>query len=389
MIGEGTYHIGQYTFDSYEEYLDGQEDMELIKHLIHEVDFDDPEQVVALYRLIRSGKVTFKTKVGRGFFGFVSDKVAGKTVTLAKQEEKYGEDLKETSKGRKLAGILIIAAAAVCFLVFGLGELRSLKNARALEELQGQMDEAKKSLADEYVAPFSEETENESVSDEVTKGDTSDASVPEVVEDNEVTEREYVDPSSLKILSQFADIYERNNDFIGWLTIDNTVINYPVMQIEGDNSYYLSHSFDKDSDNNGTLFVDGRNDVVNRDVNIIIYGHNMRSGNMFGGLKSYLDEDYMLLHQMIQFDTIYETGTYKVVGVGLSEVEYQDDDAFRYYNFLDAADEDEFEYYIDELKQLIVVGDMDVEYGDELLTLSTCNSYTEDGRMFVIAKRIR
>ena len=388
MIGEGTYHIGQYTFDSYEEYLDGQEDMELIKHLIHEVDFDDPEQVVALYRLIRSGKVTFKTKVGRGFFGFVSDKVAGKTVSLAKQEEKYEEELKETSKGRRVVGILIIAAAATCFLIFGLGELRSLQNARALEELQGQMDKAKRSLADDYVAPFPEETENEYTSDDLTEGEPSDSGISEYTDDITAQE-EYIDPSSLTILPQFADIYQRNTDLIGWLTIDNTVINYPVMQIEGDNSYYLSHSFDKNSDKNGTLFVDGRNDVVNRDVNLIIYGHNMRSGDMFGGLKSYLDEDYMLLHQMIQFDTIYETGTYKVVGVGLSEVEYQDDDSFRYYNFLDAADEDEFEYYLDELKSLIVVGDLDVEYGDELLTLSTCNSYTEDGRMFVIAKRIR
>ena len=385
-MDEKTLSIGQYTFDTYEEYLDGQEDMGLIRRLVHEVDFDDPEQVVALYRAIRSGKISFKTKVGRGFFGFVSDKVAGKTVSLAYKEELHGKELKESSKGRRIAGILIIAAAAVFFAFFIIGEYRSLKNARALEELQGQMDDAKRSLADDYVAPFAdEETENGNLTEGEVSGLYSDNAN---TEEGELQET-YVDPSTLTILPQFADIYERNADLVGWITIDNTVINYPVMQIEGDNSYYLSHSFDKASDKNGTLFVDGRNDIVNRDVNLIIYGHNMRSGDMFGGLKNYLDENYLLLHQTIEFDTIYETGTYKVVGVGLSEVEYQDDDSFRYYDFLDAADEEEFEYYLKEIKKLIVIGDMEVEYGDELLTLSTCNSYTEDGRMFVLAKRIR
>ena len=89
------------------------------------------------------------------------------------------------------------------------------------------------------------------------------------------------------------------------------------------------------------------------------------------------------------FDTIFERGTYKVVGVGLSEVEYQDDDSFRYYNFLNADSEEEFNQDLAELNALSVYGDMDISYGDELLTLSTCNNYVEDGRMFVLAKRER
>ncbi len=385
MINEETYSIGQYTFNSYEEYLDGQEDMELIKHLIHEVDFDDPEQVVALYRIIRSGKVNFKSKVGRGFFGFVSDKVAGGTISLAKDKEEHEDKLNETSKGRRVAGFLIIAAAAICFLTFGLGEIRTRYNAKQLEELQGQMDEAKKSLGDNYVAPFADEATEGVVSD-VSEA-TTDLSDSEF--DDQPQEEETIKASDLKVLPQFADIYEKNHDMIGWLTIENTDINYPVMQIEADNSYYLNHSFDKSKDKNGTLFVDGRNDVINRDDNIIIYGHNMRSGAMFGQLKNFLDEDYAWTHRFIEFDTIYETAQYRIVGVGLSEVEYQDDDSFRYYDFLDADDEEEFDEAISNIKKLVSIGDMDVEFGDELITLSTCNSYTEDGRMFVMAKRIK
>ena len=137
--------------------------------------------------------------------------------------------------------------------------------------------------------------------------------------------------------------------------------------------------------------MDYRNDFLDRDTNIIIYGHNMKSGAMFGSLKQYLDKSYLEKHKKVQFDTIYEHGTYEVIGAFLSEVSYQDEYTFRYYNFLNAKNESEFEAFRVNVMQLdaLKTGALDAKYGDQLLTLSTCSSYTDEGRMFILAKKIK
>ena len=178
---------------------------------------------------------------------------------------------------------------------------------------------------------------------------------------------------------------------MGWISIPSTRIDYPVMQSSQEEpDYYLKHDFDKNDDLNGTLFIDARNDYINRDTNIIIYGHNMKSGMMFGELKKYLDEDFYNAHKTIEFNTLYERGVYEVIEVGLSEVQYQDENVFRYYNFLNADSEEEYQEYLNNVAQLSVYGtEIDSTYGDQLLTLSTCNNYTQDGRMFILAKRVQ
>ena len=101
-----------------------------------------------------------------------------------------------------------------------------------------------------------------------------------------------------------------------------------------------------------------------------------------------MQEDYFKTHQKLEFDTIYEKTKYKIVAVCLSKVRYQDDYAFRYYNFLNADNKEDFNAYLANVQQLAVVGQVtDISYGDELLTLSTCNNYTEGGRLFLIAKK--
>ena len=233
---------------------------------------------------------------------------------------------------------------------------------------------------------FSEQPEDDS--DVVQTEDSDDA-------DSGQTENETSDePKELPdILPEYQEIYAENEDLVGWLQIDGTVINYPVLQSdsEEDSQFYLTHSFAKKKDKNGSLFMDCRNDFVDRDTNIIIYGHNMKSGAMFGTLKKYLEQDYLEKHAKIRFDTIYERGTYEVIGAFLSEVSYQDEYTFRYYNFLNANNESEFQAFCVNVMQLSASkkGVLDAKYGDQLLTLSTCSSYTEEGRMFIIAKRIK
>ena len=129
---------------------------------------------------------------------------------------------------------------------------------------------------------------------------------------------------------------------------------------------------------------------MNQNTNLIIYGHNMKSGAMFGGLKQYLEDSYISEHETIQFDTIYERQTYQVIAVCLSEVGYQDEGAYRYYNFIDAESEEEFQAFMGNIRTCAVYDKtQDVTKSDSLLTLSTCNSYVEDGRLFVVAKKIQ
>ena len=191
------------------------------------------------------------------------------------------------------------------------------------------------------------------------------------------------------ILPEYQAIYQENPEFAGWLTIPDSIVDYPVMKPKNDTDYYLDHTFSGEEDKNGTLFIDSRNDIVHRSTNIIIYGHNMKSSAMFGSLKKYLDEEYWQSHKTIQFDTIYEKGTYIVTAICLGKVEYQDDDVFRYYDFLNAESKKEFNVFKKNVEKSAVLADKEpIKYGDKLLTLSTCNQYVENGRLYIVAKKI-
>ena len=114
----------------------------------------------------------------------------------------------------------------------------------------------------------------------------------------------------------------------------------------------------------------------------------MKSGAMFGGLKQYLEESYLLAHDKIQFDTIYEKQMYQIVAVCLSDV--GDEGAYRYYNFIEAESADDFHAFLANIRGCAVYDrTQDVTESDKLLTLSTCNNYVEDGRLFVVAKKIQ
>lgn len=192
----------------------------------------------------------------------------------------------------------------------------------------------------------------------------------------------------LEILEEYQTLYNKNKSLIGWLKIDDTNIDYPVMQTVN-NEYYLDHNYNQEYDKNGSLFLDKDCDIVHRNTNLIIYGHHMKSGKMFGNLNSYGNETYCREHSIIQFDTIYEKGTYQVMYVFRTKVYNEDEVVFKYYQFLDAVSEKEFVSNMQEMAELSIVDTgVTASYGDELLTLSTCDSAETDGRFVVVAKRI-
>ena len=124
------------------------------------------------------------------------------------------------------------------------------------------------------------------------------------------------DNHKVAILDQYAILYSMYPDVVGWIKIDGTPIDYPVMQDTTGEDYYLNHNFEGKSDNKGAPFVDENTQIKPLDKNIVIYGHNTRDGSMFGDLDYYLDQAFYKKHPTIMFDTIYETGTYQIVAVG-------------------------------------------------------------------------
>ncbi len=196
------------------------------------------------------------------------------------------------------------------------------------------------------------------------------------------------DEDKPEILDEYKTLFNKNKSLIGWLKIDDTIIDYPVMQTS-DSEYYLSHNFNQEYDKNGSIFMDPACDVLKPGTNLILYGHHMRSGKMFGDLNKYSKKEYAQEHSEIQFDSIYEKGIYKVMYVFRSKIFYEDEITFKYYQFIHAGSEAEFNSAMDSMADMALFDTgVKASYGDSLLTLSTCDNSEEDGRFVVVAKRI-
>ena len=202
------------------------------------------------------------------------------------------------------------------------------------------------------------------------------------------------------ILPEYEALYNQNSDMIGWLTIENTIIDYPVMQTMEDEQYYLRRSFEKEDNQNGCLIMDtdsivgegsreyGYTETKEPSTNLIIHGHNMKAGTMFGKLYLYEKEAYGKEHNIICFDSLYEKREYELISVFYSQVYYQHEEVFKYYKFFQANTQEEFEDWYNNIKQMSLYDTgVEAKLGDEFITLSTCSYHVEDGRFVVVGKR--
>lgn len=201
-------------------------------------------------------------------------------------------------------------------------------------------------------------------------------------------EPEFVEIDGVKVQYKYAKLYERNHDFIGWLTIGDTVIDYPVMQCMNNNEYYLRKDFDGKYNEAGTLFADNSCDVKTPGDNIIIYGHNMKSGKMFHTLTDYEKESHYEKYKYIEFNTIYEDGVYEVIAAFYTQIYDEDYTGFKYYTFFNASSPEDFDRYVNNCRRLTPYETSTAEYGDKLITLSTCAYHTDNGRFVVVAKKV-
>lgn len=389
------------TRADYEAALRDQKKIDTIRS---QTNLNDPGQLYVLFAELQSGAYRFETPVGTDFDDEIYEKIENlkkqgitesnlhkkskersnkseKRIKAAKKDKstKAEKHAKSSKQGSNLAGydkkmqeqilvelkrqerrrrvIVILASlvAAVCFGYFGVYYFFSARTSMEYEQL------AELKGSDALVTNQSENTFS------IHK---TAVRLPDV-------------------LDEYKTLYEKNKKLIGWLKIDDTIIDYPVMQTS-DNEYYLDHNFNQEYDKNGSLFLDCDCSIYPRSTNLIIYGHHMKSGQMFGQLQKYAKESYAKKHSVIQFDSIYEKAEYQVMYVFRSQVYNEDDLVFKYYQFINANSEEEFNSYMKEMEAMSLYDTgVTANYGDSLLTLSTCDHSQTDGRFVVVAKRIK
>ncbi len=209
-------------------------------------------------------------------------------------------------------------------------------------------------------------------------------------------ERELIESDAPTPEARYSKLYEQNQDFVGWISIEGTNISYPVMHTPSDPEFYLHANFNKDYEYAGVPFMDYRcnpnPEKAKISDNLIIYGHNMKNKTMFSMLTEYSDKSFYEEHPYIHFETLWEVGVYEVVGVVFTNAWGEmdsDGGVFMYHEITNFADAEEFDEYMEKLnKYKLYDTGVDVTYGDRLITLSTCQYSQEEGRCAVIAKKI-
>ena len=212
----------------------------------------------------------------------------------------------------------------------------------------------------------------------------------EIVEEDPSEENEDITYSEDKdYLAEYYELYQQNNDMVGWIKVEDTNINYPVMQSIDEPNFYLKHKFDKTYSAYGCPYVQENCDVQKPSDNIIIYGHHMNDGSMFTGLMKFTDKSFWENHKTIEFDTLTDRNQYEVIAVFKTVVYTDSVDCFKYYEFTDAENAEEFDEYVAKCKELSLYDTgVTAEYGDKLISLSTCEYSHNNGRLVVVAKRV-
>ncbi len=195
-------------------------------------------------------------------------------------------------------------------------------------------------------------------------------------------------PEESAVLPQYAELYEQNPDLFGWIVISGTKIDYPVMHTPKEPEFYLRRAFDKTHSVSGVPFLSA--DCFEGCGNYLVYGHNLNNGTMFAPIIEYKDKKYFETHKTIKFNTLYEEAEYEIISAFRTKITANDKTGFRYWQYTDLTDKEKFDEYITNIKAKALYDTrLSAEFGDELLTLSTCSYHTDDGRFVVVAKKIK
>ena len=186
----------------------------------------------------------------------------------------------------------------------------------------------------------------------------------------------------------FADLLAANPETIGWLQIDGTPVDGVVMYAPYEEDKYLHLDFYGNYSVRGTYYLEEQCDVRTSD-NLIIYGHHMKDGTMFGALAAYQDPEYAFAHPTIHFHTLYAAHIYEIVAAINTRVLEEYETGFKYYQYTGSGDTERFEEYrtFIENNRLYNTG-VTLQPGDRLITLSTCAYHTANGRFILVGRQI-
>lgn len=390
-MAQNEYSVEGRVFRTEADYKRALRDKEVIDRLRAESEGFTGAKLEQLRDDVRSGKYKFHTLLGQDFEDELTErikrsgqtggnskgktskqpskiaKLSGGNKSQAKRtgfkvvvsEEAVQEELKRQEKRRRLTICVCAVIAVGCLGYFGVYSFFIQRTEDAYDELialkEKPVESAPVTLPEEKVV--------------INYTNEEDRKIPEV-------------------LDEYKILLKKNKKLIGWVKIDDTYIDYPVMQTS-DNEYYLDHNLNQEYDKNGSIFMDKDCDVIKPSTNLILYGHHMQSGKMFGDLDKYSNKSYYEKHKYIEFDTIYEKGVYEVMYVFRSRVYSEQDVVFKYYQFIDAMSEVEFNSNMKEMAAMSLYDTgVTASYGDRLLTLSTCDYQEKNGRFVVVAKKV-
>ena len=190
------------------------------------------------------------------------------------------------------------------------------------------------------------------------------------------------------VMDRFLELYEQNNDLVGWVQVPGTNIDYPVVYCS-DNAFYLKHNFDREYSPSGIPFLDKDANLLTSNQSLSLYGHHRRNGTMFSALHKYKKLSHYQQYPTFVFDSLYEEGTYKIFSV-FYMAGNQSDKQFYYYPVSNFPDEAAFMAHVAQLqKRSIFQTDIDVAPGDQLVLLTCCTYEVDNLRLIVAGRKVR
>lgn len=207
------------------------------------------------------------------------------------------------------------------------------------------------------------------------------------MEESAETETAAAETTEGGMLPGYAEIYEMNNDTVGWIKLPGTELDYPVMQTPDRENFYLDKDFYGNKSTRGCIYAREVCDINEPSDNVTLYGHNMADGSMFAALNAYVSKTAWDNNSLIFFDTLTEYHTYKIFAVFKTSANLNQ--GFSYHQFVDADNEEEFNEFVKTCKDLSFYDTgITPVYGDKMICLSTCEYTLDNGRLVVAAVRI-
>ena len=289
-----------------------------------------------------------------------------------------------------LLALLVVLVAAGARLLGSSAEDRHMQQVNA--RLQAMHDKAEAQTAENTPVPAPRETPFVTLPPQrltaQENADSPQAEAPEPSPEPEMAAAavqapyQVIQPES-GMRAELQGLYDENNDLVGWLEIPD-VVDLPVVYRDN-NEYYETHDFFGKASVGGTLFLDALHPLEANSQHLVIHGHNMRDGSMFGHLARYQQKDYLQQHPIITWTTLYQQERYDIFAVAIASTSTQDAQYLDYLKTTTFADAEDLQDYLGRLRRVSLYWeDMPVNTDDALLTLSTCLG---DDRILVVGKR--